>query len=874
MKRGIRIRTRLVFAGLITGLVVAVVPPTLDPVDAAHRMSPPRLDPAIAAQVQADPRQTMRVFVHADSIANAVGAARRVPGVKVVDQFDAVDVAVVAAEARLLPRLLQAKGVSRLEADAAIRLLTDTSHKATRSREAREVFKTVTAPDAGPGNDHATDDNPHNDNAQNGKSPTDKPKKNEVDVPAFAETIDGTGVSVAVIDSGVDGTHPMFQRPDGTSSVVHNLKLACHQAAGNEDGSCGPDHDTLWLDMNATNDSDSPSNGGHGTHVASTVAGRDVRIAEDRVVSGSAPGAEIVALSVGQVLNVYGGTAGLLWVLDHHADPCGDKSCAPIKVVNNSWGPVIVGQRYDPESVVAKVQNQLVGAGVTVVWSGGNGDAAGDGGDGSDVRTSIYGQSPTPGILMVANYDDADSGTRNGIIDSSSSRGQQGLVATYPDLAAPGTGITAACRAQLPVCQAGEIGATSLDYGTIGGTSMAAPHVAGIVAQLLQVDPTLTPAAIEDVLEDTAYKTRAGAIYEADLPEANDGTTSFDKGHGLVDATAAIASLLGVPTPASDPEQDPFAHCAPDGPVVTDPEGDATQFAAANGTPNEPGLDITELRLREDAENLTFVFRLADLRETPAALSLGNSIETDFTASSPYSLSVAWANGAAPSASFGQGDLVGGYTQVAAPVPVLDYEADTITVAVARAAFEPDLVKGSALSGFAVRTRYDESPTPLGPVADDSVGSPTCPYTVGYGAIPPPPGSEPPPPPPVEPKPDATLTPGGAAYAWSGASSTASDTLIGPMVTVTGKVHDTRLVRLDLTDGSTGSLTVTVDTPPTAYVLFEVFDAKGARVAYYEGIPTEVFTVVMPGLVAGNYTIDIGYFVAAEAVYSATATLS
>jgi serine protease AprX len=144
---------------------------------------------------------------------------------------------------------------------------------------------------------------------------------------------------------------------------------------------------------------------------------------------------------------------------------------------------------------------------------------------------------PTGGILMVASYDDRGTGTRDGLVSTFSSRGVRGQLQTYPDISAPGTDIQSSCRAWLPVCSTGFApvsGPGALDvatFNTISGTSMATPHVAGIVAQLFEKSPAATPAAIESAIKGGAHQFGDGAPYES----VSGGTTSFDKGAGLVD---------------------------------------------------------------------------------------------------------------------------------------------------------------------------------------------------------------------------------------------------------------------------------------------------------------------------------------------------
>ncbi|MGB9012232.1 MAG: S8 family serine peptidase, partial [Aeromicrobium sp.] len=136
-------------------------------------------------------------------------------------------------------------------------------------------------------------------------------------------------------------------------------------------------------------------------------------------------------------------------------------------------------------------------------------------------------------------------GTRSGTVSDFSSRGKQGALSTYPDISAPCEDITSSCRLYLAICSTGldpRNGPGPLDIGTfntISGTSMAAQHIAGIVAQLFQANPAASPAQVEDTLKRTAHKFTDGAAYEAGPL----GTTSYDKGHGLVDVVAAAAAI-------------------------------------------------------------------------------------------------------------------------------------------------------------------------------------------------------------------------------------------------------------------------------------------------------------------------------------------
>ncbi len=117
---------------------------------------------------------------------------------------------------------------------------------------------------------------------------------------ADGTALTGAGVSVAVIDSGVDPTHPFLTEADGTSAVVSNQKTVCDPF----EAFC------QVVEVPTTVDTDTLSLGGHGTHVAGIVAGRPTELADGSTLHGAAPGAKLVSLSTGAGLVIIGADAG------------------------------------------------------------------------------------------------------------------------------------------------------------------------------------------------------------------------------------------------------------------------------------------------------------------------------------------------------------------------------------------------------------------------------------------------------------------------------------------------------------------------------------------------------------------------------------
>ncbi|MGY1770183.1 S8 family serine peptidase [Blastococcus sp. SYSU D00813] len=433
------------------------------------------------------------VLVHGTDAAaarDAVAAA----GLRPVTEFERIGVVVARGTAAQVEAVRAEPGVTYLEGNAPIEFAQETSNTATRGAEA---VATLTGADGQP--------------------------------------LDGRGVSVAVIDSGVDPTHPYLRDPDGSGAVVASLKSVCLVETVTTADCVVP--------VPGVVDTDTLSVGGHGTHVTGIVAGRATTLSDGSRLQGAAPGASVVSISTGAALLIVGADSALNWVLENHEAPCGAgvpaDVCPPIRVTNNSYGPS-GGGAFDPESATVKLQRALAAEGVVTVWAAGN-----DGGDGSASLTNPPGQDPTGGIISVASYSDLETGTRDGVVSEFSSRGAAADPSTWPDLSAPGDTITSSCRLYLPVCATGldpRNGPGLLDVGTfntISGTSMAAPHVAGVVAQMFQADPSATPAEIEAALVATAHRYADGAAYST----VGGRTTSFDKGAGLVDVVAAVAAL-------------------------------------------------------------------------------------------------------------------------------------------------------------------------------------------------------------------------------------------------------------------------------------------------------------------------------------------
>ena len=286
----------------------------------------------------------------------------------------------------------------------------------------------------------------------------------------------GAGVGVAVIDTGIDGGLADFSDAQGTSRVVASVVT-------------NPD---------ATTPND---NYGHGTHVAGIIAGDSTRRPAGDPLAGKyvgiAPEANLIAIKAaddagdGTILDaIY----GLQFVVDHKDD-------YNIRVVNLSVSST-VAESYLTDPLDAAVESAYFHGVVVVTAAGNRGNAA---------DAVQYAPANDPYAITVGAVDDQGTTVRaDDTFATWSSTGvtQDGF--NKPEIAAPGAHIVStlapgsAYSTLCPQC------VVDGSYLQIGGTSMAAPVVAGVAALIIQAHPDWTPDQIKSTLIATGRDVPGG----------------------------------------------------------------------------------------------------------------------------------------------------------------------------------------------------------------------------------------------------------------------------------------------------------------------------------------------------------------------------
>ena len=320
---------------------------------------------------------------------------------------------------------------------------------------------------------------------------------------------DGTDVYVAVLDTGLlDSWRQYF--PDERIAEEYAIAFG---GGGGEAGTVSS-QPNKW-----EHDQDS-----HGTHVTSSILGYQMG---NGLVNGTAPNATIIPV---KVLNQNGSgwssviAMGISYVTELKKGPLAD---SPV-VINMSLG----GSQLDALEEAAI--DEAIAAGVIIVASAGNEGQSGMGYPGAYAPVISVAAAGWSGEWGSANWwyaldvpDPTD--ISNFYITDFSSRehSRQDL-----DVAAPGSWIVGPYQ--------NNSGKTS--YYFLGGTSMASPHVAGIVALMAQKDPGLTAGQAESILEASAITMAAGSC------SVNNGSGAYvtiswgsdATGAGLVNARLAL----------------------------------------------------------------------------------------------------------------------------------------------------------------------------------------------------------------------------------------------------------------------------------------------------------------------------------------------
>lgn len=255
--------------------------------------------------------------------------------------------------------------------------------------------------------------------------------------------VDGQGVRVAVLDSGIDATHPALP------NVVDQVST------------------TLSEGVNVP--------GSHGTHVAGTIA------SQDPVYRGVAPGAHLINIKV----LTASGSGQPQWVIRGLEEAV--RRGARVANLSLGWSENFHHWTCnDGDCILCRAADNAVRLGVTLVVAAGNEDSAAGPG-----QFNVRHPGAAREAITVAAVDKGKE------LASFSSRGpgsarlspSSPIRVTKPDVAGPGVGIKS----------------TGLGHGfvTMSGTSMASPHVAGVAALYVQQHPEALPATVKKVLEHT-----------------------------------------------------------------------------------------------------------------------------------------------------------------------------------------------------------------------------------------------------------------------------------------------------------------------------------------------------------------------------------
>lgn len=309
----------------------------------------------------------------------------------------------------------------------------------------------------------------------------------------------GTGIHVAVIDSGI------IDHPDLRAAVVDGYDFIDddEKARDNDGRDFDPTDEGNWHAAGECGENEKKDSNWHGTHVAGTIAAQW----NSRDGAGVAPSVEIQPL---RVLGKCGGETSdvvdaVTWASGGDVDGL-PSNIHRAHVINMSLGHQSI---FECNDAFQDAANAAVARGTTIVVSAGN--------DNTDTENGVY--TACSNVIVVGASDENGGRSIWDLQDDSASNH-----GTEVDISAPGTGVWSTTNE-------GTTRATSYSFEDYNGTSMATPHVAGVVALVQSAHPAMTPGEIEEAIKDSARPLTDGCS---------------DCGAGIIDATQLFLDLAEV----------------------------------------------------------------------------------------------------------------------------------------------------------------------------------------------------------------------------------------------------------------------------------------------------------------------------------------
>ena len=338
----------------------------------------------------------------------------------------------------------------------------------------------------------------------------------------------GQGIKIAIIDEGIDQRHPFFSPAGYTMPPGYPKGQTAYTTAKVIVARAFAPARPTWKNASKPFDTEHSS---HGTHVAGIAAGNADTLAEGTRLSGVAPRAYLgnykaLTIPTDADVGLDGNSPELVAAIEAAVADGMD-------VINMSLGEPEIEPSRD---IVVQALAAAARAGVVSVVAAGN--------DFDDFgRGSIGSPGSAPDAITVG----AVSTSRNGpedIVGSFSSSGPTPLsLRLKPEVSAPGVSISSA--------------APGGAYSMLSGTSMAAPHVAGAAALLLQRHPTWTPAQVKSALALTgdAAWTDARKLSELTTVRAGGGVVNLPRADNPLLFAAPVALSFGLIGPTATQTQ-------------------------------------------------------------------------------------------------------------------------------------------------------------------------------------------------------------------------------------------------------------------------------------------------------------------------------